>query len=315
MDVDLGCLDVGRIRFAAEPFPLLEALVSLRSLRPGRDARRRTRWQAWVATHLPSAARPLLELVSVYGDATMFAAVPETGLDRALAVLRATPDTVVRERLHDASGERALPQWVSVFVGVDGRGRHQLCHALRSYFTSCLLPYWRQVEASHARESARFGRDVLRAGIRAALSRQLPDAVFHHGDPATRQPGTDPREGAVMLAPSCFWTGDPWMGTLSDGTAVLVYSPADSGTLFHKEIPDRPEALRQLLGHTRAAVLCSLSTPCGTTELASRVEMSLATTSEHTAVLRAAGLIVTTRRGRSVQHLLTDLGRQLVCGT
>jgi DNA-binding transcriptional ArsR family regulator len=313
-NVDPRCLDVGQITFASASFPLLESLASLRSLCLDHDARRRSRWQVWVAAHLPHIARPLLELVSVCGEAMLFAAVPEENLDRALAVVQATPAAVVRKRLADVSGERGVPGWVSAFVGADDGARYQLCDALRGYFVSCVLPYWRHVEASRARESARFSQYVLDAGIRSAVAKLLPDDSRHRAAAARRRPDSGFRGETLMLMPSPFWSGDPWLGTLSDGRAALVYCPAGSVAMLHEELPNRLDALQQLLGHTRAEVLCSLARPCGTTELASRIHMSLATTSEHATVLRAAGLILTTRRGRSVQHMLTDLGRQLVYG-
>jgi DNA-binding transcriptional ArsR family regulator len=312
-NVDLGGLDLGQLTFASAAYPLLESVASLRSLYRGRDARRRSRWQEWVAARLPHTARPLLELVSVCGDAMMFAAVPEEDLDRGLAVVRTIPATVVRSRLAEVANERGVPTWFSAFVGADGGTRRQLCDALRDYFGSCVLPYWRHVAAGHARESARFGRSVLDAGVRAAVAEVVPDTVSRHGDAATRRkPDPDSREGAIVLTPSLFWSGDPWLGTLPHGEAALVYRPADSAAMLDEDLPDRLDALRHLLGHTRAAVLASLARPCGTTELASRVHMSVATISEHATVLRAAGLILTTRRGRSVHHMLTDLGRQLV---
>jgi len=157
---------------------------------------------------------------------------------------------------------------------------------------------------------------VLHAGMGTALDHVSPGIVWHgeEAPPVGPQPEFDARGRTIMLAPSSFWTGEPWVGLLPNGKLAVVYALADSGTRAGQRAPDRRTALEQLLGQTRAAVLCSLTSPCGTTELASRVDMSVATTSEHAAVLRASGLIFTTRRGRSVEHTLTDLGRQLVFG-
>jgi DNA-binding MarR family transcriptional regulator len=49
-----------------------------------------------------------------------------------------------------------------------------------------------------------------------------------------------------------------------------------------------------------------------TTDLASELAISAATVSGHTKALRAAGLIVTTRAGKAVQHSVTPLGSMLV---
>jgi DNA-binding transcriptional ArsR family regulator len=72
--------------------------------------------------------------------------------------------------------------------------------------------------------------------------------------------------------------------------------------------------LAGLLGHTRAAVLHALRTPHSTTELAARVGTSAPSASQHATALRASGLVQTVRRGRSVHHSLTPLGRGLLNG-
>jgi DNA-binding transcriptional ArsR family regulator len=81
---------------------------------------------------------------------------------------------------------------------------------------------------------------------------------------------------------------------------------------------DRPnestDALAPLLGNTRAAVLATLSVPATTTALADRAGVSLSSASQHTAALRNAGLISTTRQGIAVQHALTPLGAALLHG-
>ncbi|GAA3104618.1 ArsR/SmtB family transcription factor [Kribbella aluminosa] len=59
------------------------------------------------------------------------------------------------------------------------------------------------------------------------------------------------------------------------------------------EDPSTTDALADLLGRTRAAVLRSLTHSATTTQLARRVGISLASTSDHTRILRAAGLITT----------------------
>ncbi|MFC8373392.1 winged helix-turn-helix domain-containing protein [Streptomyces sp. NPDC057239] len=52
--------------------------------------------------------------------------------------------------------------------------------------------------------------------------------------------------------------------------------------------------------------------PATTTETADRVGISLPSASQHTTVLRNAGLITTTRTGIAVLHTLTPLGTALL---
>ncbi|MBM9437069.1 helix-turn-helix transcriptional regulator [Streptomyces bryophytorum] len=49
-----------------------------------------------------------------------------------------------------------------------------------------------------------------------------------------------------------------------------------------------------------------------TTELAARLNVSPPAASQHTATLRAAGLISTTRQGQRVIHTVTSLGTDLL---
>ena len=71
-------------------------------------------------------------------------------------------------------------------------------------------------------------------------------------------------------------------------------------------------SLAQLIGDTRTAVLESIGEGSNTTELARRVGVSAASISQHTTVLRGAGLIHTRRVGKAVLHTLTPLGSALL---
>lgn len=72
-------------------------------------------------------------------------------------------------------------------------------------------------------------------------------------------------------------------------------------------------ALGALIGRTRAALLYAVAEGCATTSgLARRVGVSLASVSQHTAVLRNAGLISTRREGTAVHHALTPLGQHML---
>ncbi|WP_420807874.1 ArsR/SmtB family transcription factor [Amycolatopsis antarctica] len=69
-----------------------------------------------------------------------------------------------------------------------------------------------------------------------------------------------------------------------------------------------------LVGRTRAAVLNALSDSSTTGELAERLGISAAGVSQHTGVLRSAGLITTRRNRNSVMHSITPLGVSLISG-
>jgi DNA-binding transcriptional ArsR family regulator len=117
----------------------------------------------------------------------------------------------------------------------------------------------------------------------------------------------------LQIVPSALWTGPPLfsIGPRESGGSALIYPARPTG------MPDSANGspdLAGLLGRTRAAALRALRDPCGTAELAARLGISAPSASEHATALRGADLIQTARRGRSVRHSLTPLGRSLLNG-
>jgi DNA-binding transcriptional ArsR family regulator len=68
------------------------------------------------------------------------------------------------------------------------------------------------------------------------------------------------------------------------------------------------EDLARLIGRPRAVLLTALAEPASTTGLAARARLPVSSVSEHLAILRAAGLVSTTRTGRYLVHQRTALG-------
>ena len=75
---------------------------------------------------------------------------------------------------------------------------------------------------------------------------------------------------------------------------------------------ERVDHLAALVGRTRAAVLRTLAVSGSTAQLARRTGIAPASASEHTQVLRNAGLVVTDRRRGSTLHTLTPLGHRML---
>jgi DNA-binding transcriptional ArsR family regulator len=95
----------------------------------------------------------------------------------------------------------------------------------------------------------------------------------------------------------------------SDGSVLVVYPALTPLPLIDAPVSD---PLAELLGQTRAAILRLTFTERSTGELARELGVSAATVSGHTKALRAAGLIVSARAGKSVLHTLTPLGARLL---
>lgn len=119
------------------------------------------------------------------------------------------------------------------------------------------------------------------------------------------------RGRGLVLLPTFHWRGGPLVQDVPGRPVVLAY-PAGRGLPLAPDGGGTPEeALTGVLGRTRAELLHALDEARTTTGLARRLDVSNATASAHAQALRAAGLITTTRTGRSVRHARTPLGALL----
>jgi hypothetical protein len=188
----------------------------------------------------------------------------------------------------------------------------RLVAALRGYFDVVLAPMWPALAAQVAvdryeRSQALLagGYDSLFAGLRPLLRWRPP--VLELDGPAS--PAEFELNGqGLLLMPSVFGAVGPFPPA-GDWPSMLVYRISADGPWT----PRHPgTALAALLGRTRAAVLLAVAAGCTTTELSRRVGVSLASASQHAAVLRGAGLVTTRRERSSVLHSLTPLGASLL---
>jgi DNA-binding transcriptional ArsR family regulator len=82
--------------------------------------------------------------------------------------------------------------------------------------------------------------------------------------------------------------------------------------LWDAERPVPPDALANLVGQTRAALLLTLDCPRSTTELAATLGMSPGGVSQHLSILREAGLVSGNRLQRVVLYMRSTDGDSLV---
>lgn len=209
----------------------------------------------------------------------------------------------------------------------------QVLAAVRDFFRLAVAPHWRSVR-THLDATRDTVRDIMcRDGVEVLLDSLGPGIRWRA--PALEISGLGSGElclsgQGLVLSPSLF---------LPRAGHVVVPGPGASG----KEVPqlffqDRPrgeeivrllgggadgradrqpghlESLAALMGRTRAAALQALKEGCTNTELAERLGVSSAAVSQHTAVLRAAGLISTRRNRSHAIHTVTRLGHQLLRG-
>ncbi|OZM73277.1 hypothetical protein CFN78_10490 [Amycolatopsis antarctica] len=176
----------------------------------------------------------------------------------------------------------------------------------------------------HAERDTR-GRILTTGGVERLLSTLHPRVTWR--SPVLEVPGAHGEDvhlngRRLLLAPSFFMADRPAMFIENDQVndqPMLIFSAQPELKTVTEMWGIRGRsggdgALCALVGRTRAAVLNALSDSSTTGELAERLGISAAGVSQHTGVLRSAGLITTRRNRNSVMHSITPLGVSLISG-
>ncbi|MFF9780488.1 helix-turn-helix domain-containing protein [Streptomyces sp. NPDC013978] len=278
------------------------------------------------STHLLSrdsradaALRTLRTFIPATGYIPDFLTPPVTGeyLDAALEKVRATPRDRLAAELTLLAASRPLPGWV--------RGPHErptstlllIADALRDSFRVLLEPYWRQVRSAVGDDVAVRARTALGGGTGALLAGLRPFARWNPpyldvDYPVERELRLEGR--GLTLVPSYFCWRRPTALADPGLDPVLVYPVAKRP--FDNALTGEA-GLERLLGRTRTAVLVEVAghRTRTTTEVAQALHLAPASASYQIGVLRGAGLIVSRRAGKRVEHAATSLAHGLLSGS
>jgi DNA-binding transcriptional ArsR family regulator len=325
--VHLTTDDLTRVRVAAAPDPLWEIANGFQALITDDDALAFGQWRRLVRSRLRPADRLLAGLLPIRGYSPDFLTPdpPAPGEARDLrsavdAVLGTSPVALRTDLARLALSpdrSRPLPDEARALAGGDTGALRRLGVALHGYHRRALAPFWPQIlaqveadRAARARAALGGGTDGLLASFGPALRWRPP--VLEVDYPVERELRLDGR--GLTLQPSFFCRRRPVMlADLSrDRAPVLVY-PIQH-TLGWAGGTERGGALSALIGRTRAAILEDVVTGRTTGELAERFGISGAAVSQHTAVLRRAGLLLSVRRSKYVVHTITPAGLALLDG-
>ncbi|MFD7549013.1 ArsR/SmtB family transcription factor [Streptomyces sp. NPDC059578] len=311
--------DLTRVRFAPRPSPVPELHAALLMLGSRDEELLFGRWRNRLRRTLPGAAEPLADLAP-NGRAPRFLDVLGDTLDEGIALIRSARPESVRSGIEQAYGRRAAPPWLRALHGGDTDAWRTWDRAQRAAHGTVLAPVWPLVQDLHRAEFTRFALAVAAHGLGVALIDLAPGSRWRDGVwewppsdvPGVRDVRLDGR--GLVLRPTFHWRRGPLVQGLPDRPTALAY-PAGRG------LPPAPgavgspaEPLAGVLGRTRLALLRALAEPSTNTALARRVGVSDATASAHASALRAAGLLTTTRTGRSVSHVRTPLAELLLTG-
>nr|WSX48007.1 helix-turn-helix domain-containing protein [Streptomyces sp. NBC_00974] len=317
--------DLARTRVSATIGAAAETMYSLRLLRDCASAALPFRpWQASVRGRLDAKSRPFTSLLAVDGpdiDLTMLMGdTPsvEEGIDN---LLRASPARLLTEFKHIDFHPSQL-SWARNLAEGDLEARRHFAAGLAACNEAIVAPSWNMARSHMEGVRATFARTLLDGGVERLLEglcvplarwRAPVLEVHYHRHVDVHLGGR-----GLVIAPTVFLWRDP----------ALLWDPQDESSAPTLAIPtigdtragaalwgasrSADRSLGALLGRTRAAALKVTTEGCSTTELARRLNVSIAAASEHATVLRNANLITTSRRGKSVVHTVTPLGAELL---
>lgn len=270
-----------------------------------------------VRTELPALAEAAQALVPLLGS------TPSRG---GAEWMRLTRSHLAHARLTQGELAEARALVVSDLPSATARaetsptGLRRVLRTLETVSEAAVDPYRRQIEARGHRAARLLGDRIVSHGVAVALGSlgsrcRWEDGGLFVDDGVERE--FVAREDGLLLMPSVFVGPEPrvarWIGTEGPRTVVLfpALGPGDSLDSLLERGRSR-ESLERLIGRTRTAVLSALVVPASTGRLAKDLYVSPTSISEHTAALRRAGLITTTREGNRVRHLVTDFGLALL---
>ncbi|SDX21909.1 regulatory protein, arsR family [Amycolatopsis xylanica] len=233
---------------------------------------------------------------------------PETTARAQLARVRETPPEQVEQELAmvdaDLSGLPRDP----------AEARDLLADQLEQVWTELVEPHWPRMHRLLAADIEYRSR---------RLAEQGTTAVFQDLHPRLRLVGDtlliDIKDRSrvelesLLLIPAVFAWPSLGVITLPPWQPAILY-PARGVAELWAQKPKPSDALANVVGRTKAALLTTLDEPASTQALAIRLELSPGTVSEHLGALKTAGLLDSARRGHAVHYRRTDLGDALLRG-
>jgi hypothetical protein len=315
---ELAGMDLADVRFAVSP--LNELALSLRTWRdPGR-----------YPLHLPwlrdvHAARADLDVEVLLALTNTRLWTPDfltprprsplTRIEDELEGVRAVPPDVVAHDLAVVHPGGDLPP---ALRGPVPAVQERIVDTLEAYWKRCFAGSWLRMRTLLEADVMHRGREMASRGLAAMFAGLAERISFADGVVSLRltSPVSYTRSttgDGLTLVPTLFTRGAS--GPISSTQPPLImYGARGLGTLWEPARTPTPAALTALVGAVRAGLLVQLATPASSTELAARAGVTPAAVNQHLRALRAAGLLTSSRYGRSVLYRRSDLGDHLLAG-
>jgi hypothetical protein len=320
--VELGRLDLARVRFALSPaYETVAAVSVLRS--PGENAIHLP-WTSWARRRLGDVPDlKLLDALTAYhvkpSSLTPPPNVRMPDIAAELRRIRAASPRRIRADIDFLTRHDVRPPRVLREIHADPDAfLPRIVAALRAVHDQLIEPHWgrmvRVLEADIAYRAgviAEHGAQAVFAGLHRDVAWREGELIVYGTRAPASAPSVELTGQSLVLCPSVFaWS-----------RVTVELRPIAAGTLRYPArgiaavwAPDAatPEGLAALVGRTRAAMLHLLSEPATTGDIAARLDVTPGAVSQHLGVLRAAGLVASHRDGRTVMHLRTERGDALV---
>lgn len=313
----LGASDLASIRFSVSP--LIELWQSVRVLQDPVASALHGPWLVDARSRVGDLdVAALRAFQPAHGPCPDFVHPPPetavTDLELELTRMVATPPDQIRREVSARYRETGVPEPLRGFLETPETAIVELADLVRAYWARVLAPHWERIRTAlegdvlcRAQQAASNGIQALLGDIDHSVRYETSRLVIE-----TSPSGSLELDGqGLLLVPSVFvW---PAVDIIKDAVwqPTLIYPARGSGLVW--EPPSPPgDALVALIGARRAAILVTLDTPCSTTSLARRLDVSPSSVSQHLAVLHDARMIERHRVGRVVLYRRSVAGNLLV---
>ena len=307
---------LGKTRFAYSP--LAEVGCSLRLLGEGRHAYVMLPWLRDVREPLQRLDFDLLQTLAPPGRWApdfLFAWSynPAITIEQQLDAMSRLPGEEIADDLRDTWKDSTVPPNLSELLADEKTLPGRVSDLIFDYWQVAIAPYWQRIRSVRDDDIAYRGGRAFTDGIFSMFADLHPeitlvDRVLKIDKPQHRHASYEGTE--ITLLPSVFIWPNLIIGHEAQDEFSLTYAARGVGRVW-EGLPSSANAmgdLESLIGRTRAAILRRLDVPMTTTQLARDLQQSPSTISEHLAVLRGNGLLISWRAGRGVLYRRTPTG-------
>ncbi len=239
----------------------------------------------------------------------------DTRFTDELARIRSTPETAVRTQLDLLGGDTPLPEPLLALYDNPQRHLGRLADEVQAYWRVAIEPIWSRLAGLLDAEIGHRADQLTSGGIVRLLGNLHPELEYTEDTLRILWPTWQSQnrlDGAGLLLVPCVFAWPSLLVDTSPHHPTLTYSPRGVGRVWEGSAPPSAPSLADLLGRRRAALLASLDLPLSTTQVARDLGLSVASVSEHLAVLRRSRLVTSRRSGRQVLYQRTALGTDLL---